>query len=141
MAPKELRLFTDFFEKIDLFKSEVPRLNLKGRTEIPSVCGGILSAVMLTITILYGGFKVQHLVNRANPTVSTWKEESVITSDDVLNFRDSNVRFAWAIEGVLDLKLKNDPRYVKTMFRLTGRKEGAAWERMIEAHEWHMCTE
>ena len=35
-----------------------------------------------------------------------------------------DLRFAWAIEGYTDKELKNDPRYVKTIMRLSGRKDG-----------------
>ena len=38
--------------------------------------------------------------------------------------KEHNLRFAWAIEGYNDKELKNDPRYVKTLVRLSGRKNG-----------------
>ena len=48
------------------------------------------------------------------------------------------MRFAWTFEGYSDKELKNDPRYVKFLMRLSGRQNGESKETIIDHH---MCTE
>ena len=38
-------------------------------------------------------------------------------STNVVNLKDSGLRFAFGIEGYLDSELKNDNRFVKSMVR------------------------
>ena len=68
---------------------------------------------MLGLMLWYAGLKLEMLITRANPTVSTFKEEFVLTSEDRLNLKDAGMYFAWTWEGYNDKKLKDDPRYVK----------------------------
>ena len=93
---------------------------------------------MLITMVLYAGIKLDALINRQNPNVSTFTEELVLTSDDHANLKGSGLRFAWTIEGYGDKELKNDPRYVKPLMRMAGRKEGKIMETILD---WHMCTE
>ena len=48
------------------------------------------------------------------------------------------MRFAWTFEGYSDKELKNDPRYVKQLIRMSGRKDGKSKETILP---YHMCTE
>ena len=77
------------------------------------------------------------LVNRENPNVSTFTEELVLTSEDTLNLKEAGMRFAWTFEGYSDKKLKNDPRYVKQLVRMSGRAEGKSVETILD---YHTCT-
>ena len=54
-----------------------------------------------------------------------------------MNFKDKGVRFAFGIEGFLDKTLKDDPRYVKTLVRFWGNKDGESYERIFP---FHKCT-
>ena len=55
-----------------------------------------------------------------------------------MNFKKNNLRFAFGIEGYLDSELKNDPKYVKTVVRMWGKKDGVEYEKFIP---YHICTE
>ena len=70
-------------------------------------------------------------MSRANPYLSSFLKQSVFKSDNVLNFRDNNIRFAFAIEGHLDKELKDDSRFVKGFARLWGFKEGKAYQKLF----------
>ena len=59
------------------------------------------------------------------------------TSDDVVNLNKINFRIAFTVEGYLDQKRKDDPRFVKYLIRVYGKKEGKAFERLVPYHE---CT-
>ena len=88
--------------------------------------------------MLYAGFKLTMLVNHENPNVSTFVEENVLSSDEKMNLKQSGIHFAWTFEGFNDKELKNDPRYVKQLVRMAGRKDGKIIETLLP---YHMCTE
>ena len=87
--------------------------------------------------LLYAGIKLTTLLNRENPNVSTFTEEFVLNSEDKLNLKEAGMRFAWTFEGYSDKKLKNDPRYVKQLVRMSGRAEGKSVETILD---YHACT-
>jgi len=56
-----------------------------------------------------------------------------------IDLNSHNFRIAFAIEDFLSpKKLKNDPHYVKWVFRVFGRKNGEPFQRQLD---YHMCTE
>ena len=70
-------------------------------------------------------------MSRANPHLSSFLKQSVFKPDHILNYRDNNIRFAFAVEGYLDQELKDDSRFVKGIARLWGMKEGKAYEKIF----------
>ena len=70
-------------------------------------------------------------MGRANPLVSSFLKQSFFKPDHVLNFRDNNIRFAFAVEGFFDQELKDDSRFVKGFARFWGFKEGKAYEKLF----------
>ena len=103
-----------------------------------SVYGGLLSIAMLTLVLCYASIKFEMLMMRDNPSISSFTEENILTSQDTLNLKDKNMRFAFSIEGFYDKELKNDPRYVKIIMRLAGKKNGENVDTLLD---YHMCTE
>ena len=45
---------------------------------------------------------------------------------------------AWSVEGVLDKKNKDDPKYVKWIVRLIGKENGTWYEKILPHYK---CTE
>ena len=111
---------------------------MRGREAVPTICGAIVTFTIIIITILYATIKFVQLMSRANPLVSSFLKESVFDSNHQINFRDSNIRFAFGVEGFLDKELKEDPRYVKGFARIAGKKDGKNYERMIP---YQKCSE
>ena len=97
---------------------------MKGKEKISSSFGGLLTIALMVTMLLYAGIKLTMLVNQENPNVSTFMEELMLTSDDKLNLKDAGMRFAWSIEHYTNKKLLNDPRYVKILMRMSGRRNG-----------------
>ena len=124
-------------KRIDAFKIDLPTFQLNGKQQVASIYGGILTILMLGLMLWYAGLKLEMLITRANPTVSTFKEEFVLTSEDRLNLKDAGMYFAWTWEGYNDKKLKDDPRYVKQLVRLSGRRQGKLKETILN---YHKCT-
>ena len=87
---------------MDLFKRRLPSFNMRGKVFIPSIAGGVLSFSIFYVLLLYAAVKLIQLVSRANPNVSSYEQLTYFDSDNVMNLKDSGLRFAFAIEGYLD---------------------------------------
>ena len=70
--------------------------------------------------------------------MSQYVEKNFFDSSEVVNLLDEEIRFAFAIEGSLDLTFKNDTRYVKYIARLVGLQEEESFEIITP---FHICTE
>lgn len=79
--------------------------------------------VVLTI-MAYAAFKMVTLIERQQPTISSYLQRGEITPNDALNLRKAGMNFAFGVEGFLDGKVKDDPRYVKLMLRYHGVRNG-----------------
>ena len=117
-------MLTFLLKRVDAFSQVLPGFNIKGKEKVQSVYGGMLTIVCLIVMLLYAGVKLTMLINRENPTVSTFVEEFQLTSEDRLNLKEANMRFAWTWEGYGDKQLKNDTRFVKQLVRMSGRIGG-----------------
>ena len=123
---------------IDFFKKPMPAFNMRGRNTVPSIAGGVMSIGLSMVLLTYSTVKLQHLLTRHNPNISSFLESGVLDSDTKFNFRDNGVKFAFGIEGFIDKQLKDDPRYVKVITRLYGHMNGELYEKFIPVH---YCTE
>ena len=56
---------------------------------------------------------------------------------NVMNLNEVKFRMAFTVEGFLDKKRKDDPRYVKYLLGVKGRVDGDRYERFFPYHE---CT-
>ena len=61
-----------------------------------------------------------------------------MTINNPLNLNKIDFRAAFAFVGFTDEELKNDPRYVRYIFRITGKKDDEYFERILPHH---VCTE
>ena len=101
--------------------------------------GSALTLIIAVIVLVYATTKTTHLSSVYGQTISTYFEDAnnnSIESALNLNFRD--LKIAFAFEGYLDNKLKFDPRYVRIIFRLGGKRQNLNYERFID---YHICTE
>ena len=123
---KNLKKFTlrNSLAAIDLFPAKVPNFNIRGATNVTSVGGSILSCMVLLILVFYGANKLTHMLERRNPTISSFTERDAVTKDDELSLKGTGLRFAFGVEGFLDKELKDDPAYVKWYVRKVNRIDG-----------------
>ena len=63
-------------------------------------------------------------MSRSNPHVSSFIKQGIFDSDNVTNFREKGIRFAFGIEGFFDKEMKDDTRYIKSFARFYGYKNG-----------------
>ena len=97
--------------------------------------GGLLTIVMLITVALYGAKKTQHLINKANPTVSSIELPNAIDMNEVINIGKTNFRFAFNLERRKEDK--NDPKFVRWHVRNYGRRNGKSFENNLPIHR---CT-
>ena len=123
--------------KFDGFGSDLPTFNLKGETNVQTCSGGVLTLLITLVTLAYAAIKSVHLASKKNPQVTEFTEEGFFESSDVLNLSDVGFLMAFSVEGSVDGEMKDDPRYVKYVVRLIGKKEGVKQEKFIP---YHKCT-
>ena len=104
-------------DMFDLFKRNVPTFNMRGLLYVPSIAGGVLSFTILFVMLIYASVKLIQLASRSNPNISAYESAMHFDSTNVVNLKESGLRFAFGIEGFLDSELKNDNRFVKSMVR------------------------
>ena len=87
--------------------------------------GSFITLVVTTTIVMYALLKYLHLLTRHNPDVSYYYNWNEHENGEVVNLNDINFKIAVTIEDYNSPKtLKNDPRYVKWMFRLHGKRNG-----------------
>ena len=86
--------------------------------------GGILSFVMFFFCMIYATLKLIQLLGRDNPNVTKFLENNVYDYRDKLDLNEAKFRIAFSVEGFHDRKVRDDPRYVKYLARLYGRRDG-----------------
>lgn len=120
---------------IDSFGQEVPSFNLRGENRINTVCGGVFTAVILTLALIYASLKAIDLAERKNPTIS---EGTVAEGITKMSFDKMGFRFAFTIEDSFSHDNKFDTRYNKVIARVIGNKGGVKFEKILP---YHRCTE
>ena len=71
-----------FVEKVDLFREALPQFNLKGKSSVGTIAGGLISIGMLYVTFLFGCTKLLYLVEQKNPTVNTYPIIDAFANED-----------------------------------------------------------
>ena len=124
--------------QVDMFGKPIPAFNIKGENSVKSLAGGCLTLTIMGLVFTYAVIKGVQLINRSNPIMSEIMVPGYYSPIDMINLNEINFRMAFTIEGYLERKRKDDPKYVKLLGRLYGEKEGEYFQRMLEYHE---CTE
>ena len=74
---------------------------------------------------MYSGLKFEQLISRHNPTMSSYYKMNEYSNGQAINLRELNFKMAVTVENFNSpKKQKNDPRYVKWIFRMYGKREG-----------------
>ena len=84
---------------IDNFGLPIPSFNLKGKTHITTWVGGLLSAMIFTITLAYATQKLHALYLGLDPTINENIKAKYFSAENGLNINLANKRFAIAILG------------------------------------------
>ena len=118
----------EVFKRMDSFGEHLPSFNLRGKDSVNSVLGGIFSLALGLIIFMYGLLKFLHLIDRHNPNISAYYLEDGMSFGEKLNANERGFRIAVSVESFLKPNdQKNDPKYVKYLFRLAGKRNGKAY--------------
>ena len=127
----------EVFKKIDIFGAKLPSFNIKGETQVRTVTGGLLTSVLIVIFIGYATVKLTHLLDKKNPLIAERKQNNFYDSSTKVNFNEIGFKMAFSVEGYLDSKIKDDPRYVKLLARIFYKTDGREHEKVLALHK---CT-
>ena len=89
-----------------------------------TVTGGLLSFAVGIVFFIYATLKLSHLLDKYNPNISEVKELNFYDSSERLNLNDIGFRIAFAVEGYLDGKLRDDHKYIKYLARVLTKTGG-----------------
>ena len=122
----------------DIFGQQLPTFNLKGQSTVHTMAGGVITFFILVVTLVYASIKMVQLFDRHNPTVSQVLDKNVFDYNEKINLNEIGYRVAFSVEGYHSREMKDDPRYVKYLVRIFGKKEGVEYEKFIP---YDKCTE
>ena len=98
MEKTEERFVTHSLKKFDLFGQPYPAFNLRGKNEINTFCGSIVSIVIIYIVIMFGSLKFAHLLSHHGPTINTYTQKNAFTSEDIFNSEENDFMVAVTLE-------------------------------------------
>ena len=126
------------FRYMDAFGQKLPTFNIKGSDRVDTIVGGFFSIILYMVIFMYSTLKLSHLISKHGPNISSYEKEDAM-ANVALNLNKRNSRFAFTIESYHSpYNQKSDPRYVKYLFRLYGKREGKLYQRVLP---YHKCTE
>ena len=121
-----------------MFGAKVPTFNIKGQTKVHTVTGGILTSILGIIFFSYALLKLTHLMNKKNPLIAEIRESNFYDYHTRININEIGFKMAWAVEGYLDGKIKDDPKYVKLLARIVYKTDNKKHEKILSLHK---CTD
>ena len=71
--------------QLDMFKQEVPQLNLQGKEKLSGWFGTLISLIVIGLMIVYLPIKLDILLQRNNPSISKSEVIAALDGSDKLN--------------------------------------------------------
>ena len=128
----------NLLRSVDIFGKPLPAFNLKGNSTIHTMTGGVVTFCIIVIILVYSSMKLIQLFDRHTPTVSQVLDKNVFDYNEQINLNEIKFRVAFSVEGYHSREMKNDPKYVKYLVRIFGKKGGVEYETFIP---YQKCTE
>ena len=110
-------------KKLDYFGAPIPSLNISGHSTVKTKTGGLLSFIIILLTLGFALLKLQNLLHGKRPSlVSNMKDYFGKDVRFTLSYEDSPIAFAAdkLLGDILD-----DPRYFKWVARMSVQREDA----------------
>ena len=86
MPEKRSMKIPGFVQSMDIFKRPLPAFNIRGRSEIGTVTGALLSFLLIIILLFYSMVKISQLISQTNPTISSFTTQNYFDASNVINF-------------------------------------------------------
>ena len=114
-----------------MFGASAPNFNISGSEKYSTVLGGFFSAVVLMLTIMFAGLKLQHLIEHKNPSITTNTRALEIGEKYDLASDDFKIAFSAA---TVAFEPKSDPRYMRWVARFRTVDKSIDTEEEIPLH-------
>ena len=75
----------EVFKRMDAFGQNLPSFNIKGNDTISTILGGIVSLALIMVVMMYGGLRFSHLIEKHNPNISAYFQESGMSNGKIMN--------------------------------------------------------
>ena len=123
---------------MDSFSMEVPSFNIKGETRVNTLCGGIVSCLILLMTLAFAAHNAVELFDAKNPTINKVTTPSYFSNEHKLVLKDANFKMAFTFYDRFGKKTLNDSKYLQWFITM------GSWVDGVEKFErigFHDCTE
>ena len=115
----------------------MPAFNSRGKSTVNTQLGGFVSVLIVILTLTMAAVKLVHLIEKHNPNITNYEIEH--EDNPHMNLDKENFRIAYSLEDVYEpFSLRDDPDYVKWIFRKFKKEDGILRQRVLESHK---CTE
>lgn len=111
-------------KKFDLFAATLPGFNIGGKTTVQSNTGGLVSISILSVTLLFALLKLEDLLTKHNPLVSTFVEKDAYDPSNKFDTGYDDFIMAFALISAASMEPYNDPRYFKWLAVYSERYNG-----------------
>ena len=107
-----------FLHRMDTYPATVPQFNLHGKTAVRTGLGGLVSILAIYSTFIFAVHKLQSMLIRKNPLITTNKQENAVEASEVLETASDDFMMAFALRSFNENRSLSDPYYVKWVARL-----------------------
>ena len=88
----------NYLRSNDNFAKDLPMFNINGKSTIGTVLGGVLTMLLMILTISYAASTLLEVMQPENPVVNV-NDHKDYYENQRLNFNEADVRFAIGIYG------------------------------------------
>ena len=122
-------------KKMDMFAAPLPQFNIHGEEAVKTNPGGCVSIVILYTTLVFAMLKLQYLISRQNPMISSYTSYGEF--DESQKYYTGHEDFVVAVALIIadTGEAMNDPRYIKWVAKYRENRDGVnKVEKIIPMH-------
>ena len=125
-----------FVKNLDAFSKPVPTFNIGGLTAVNTWSGTLCTILVGILTFAFGLLKLQHLVERKNPALTTGTE--LLDQGEAYHLGNEDFMMAFTLESYTGKQLELDERYVRFISR-TGEYRAEGKTELY--YPLHLCSD
>jgi hypothetical protein len=97
---------------LDLFGA-APGFNIGGKKRVGSICGFIVTLLIVCVMLIYGVPKLINVITKADIKVSNQVLNAIFNEFTLFNVKENNFMFAFGVQDLNDGSNKDDENYIK----------------------------
>ena len=127
-----------FIKQLDMYGLPMPGFNIEGEQVMTTNTGGVVSVMIIYVTLLFAILKFVNMLNKENPTVFSYFEPDAVDVDYMFNMIDEDFMIAFSLEDYNTGETKMNTDYVKFYAMYSDMKDGKRGTTEVPLHK---CTE